>query len=172
METRWQDLLFVSRELDESGARIHEADGKESAMLLERVAAIAAEFPVLNVSNLHEFRKRLKQIRYLAEFHRGDPACQRIATQLKKAQTAIGDWHDWEALANVTRRKKRVKDVELADMLDSIGSEACQSAIEVSQGMLKRMAELESQDRAALHPLRKATVRSENVLPESAKKLA
>ena len=69
--------------------------------LLRGFDTVRAEFPTLDEANLHEFRKRIKMVRYLAEMHAALPILRvgQIATQIKKLQAAIGEWHDWQALA-------------------------------------------------------------------------
>ena len=46
--------------------------------------------------NLHAYRTRCKQIRYVAEMA-GNTAKQ-VVGPLKLVQDAIGDWHDWQTL--------------------------------------------------------------------------
>lgn len=172
IEMRRQGLMLISRDLEEwGGVRTHEVDGTASAGPAKKFAAIVAEFPVLDVSNLHDFRKRLKEIRYIRAIHPASPECQGIATQMKKAQTAIGDWHDWQVLARTAARERHA-DVELVDLLASIASEAARSAIAVSQVTLQRMANLDREQQAEFDVPRKAPVRSESALSLSARKLA
>ncbi|HXS76036.1 MAG TPA: CHAD domain-containing protein [Terracidiphilus sp.] len=169
-----QELLRIFRKLEEgNGVRSHEAHANQSAKLAKEFAGIAAEFPVLELSNLHEFRKALKKIRYVAEIDRADPACRTIATQMKKAQDAIGDWHDWELLALLIGRKRHGKDAALADLLGNLASEAAQSAIAVSQATIQHMANLKREQHGEFDHLCKAPVRSERAVPlKSASSLA
>jgi CHAD domain-containing protein len=100
-----------------------------------------AEFPVLDESNLHEFRKRIKTVRYLAELHAGsDRACARVATQMKKLQGAIGEWHDWQALAEETRRGHHSWSKSLAELLETITKEAFEAALETAYSVTARMS--------------------------------
>src|SRR5579871_792788 len=108
LEVAWHDLPLV------------EAKGI-AAELVGHFDQVRAEFPVLEESNLHDFRKRIKTVRYLAEIHaRADRECARIATQMKKLQGAIGEWHDWQALAGECRRGNHGWSKPLAELLDSI----------------------------------------------------
>ncbi|HEV2323432.1 MAG TPA: CHAD domain-containing protein [Terracidiphilus sp.] len=75
------------------------AEAAVSDKIQAQIAAAAARFPALDSENLHEFRKRVKKIRYLAEaFAPVDPAAARQAALLKRMTGAIGEWHDWQAL--------------------------------------------------------------------------
>jgi CHAD domain-containing protein len=64
-------------------------------------AKLASELPRLDAGNLHEYRKRLKQARYLVEISAtGDPLAKRLAAAFKRIHNAAGEWHDWQELAN------------------------------------------------------------------------
>jgi CHAD domain-containing protein len=49
-------------------------------------------------ANLHEYRKRTKEARYLAELQQDSVTAQRLAQRLQKIQNLIGAWRDWELL--------------------------------------------------------------------------
>lgn len=67
---------------------------------LEIFARLTSELPSLNVANLHEYRKRIKQPLYLAELSAAaDPVAERLTAAFRKIQNAAGEWHDWQALA-------------------------------------------------------------------------
>ena len=68
-------------------------------------AGLGGEFPDLDESNLHAYRKRLKQALYLAEISSAaDPTARRLAAALRKIRDASGEWHDWHALAEEAGR--------------------------------------------------------------------
>jgi CHAD domain-containing protein len=101
---------------------------------------VQAEFAVLDEANLHEFRKRIKTVRYLAEMHAGeDRKCARLATQMKKLQGAIGEWHDWQALAVETRKVQRAWGKPLAELLESISKETFEVALETARSVTERI---------------------------------
>jgi CHAD domain-containing protein len=116
----------------------------DAAGLAEELVAhfdrVRAEFPVLEEANLHEFRKRIKTVRYLAEMHAGaDRECARIATQMKKLQGAIGEWHDWQALAVETRHMQHAWSKPLAELLESVSKETFEAALETAHSVTARM---------------------------------
>jgi hypothetical protein len=97
--------------------------------LVERFRAVKADFLSFNEENLHEFRKRIKTVRYLAEIYASaDQACAQIATQMKKMQSAIGEWHDWQELG-LEARGHRGKSKELAELLDTLTAESFDVAL-------------------------------------------
>jgi CHAD domain-containing protein len=57
------------------------------------------ELPNLDAGNMHEYRKRLKQARYLAEISAAaDPLAKRLAAAFRRIHYAAGEWHDWQEL--------------------------------------------------------------------------
>jgi CHAD domain-containing protein len=97
--------------------------------------AIAA-FPNLDTDCLHDFRKRIKNVRYLAElFAKTDPQAAHLATALKAMQGAIGEWHDWQELAQLAARqlRKRHKGGVLTRLLETLSEESLQKALECCQ---------------------------------------
>lgn len=72
-----------------------------AAAALDRFARLAAAYPALNEGNLHQFRMACKRVRYLAEMSGETPAAERVATQLKRIQDAVGEWHDWLTLTEI-----------------------------------------------------------------------
>jgi CHAD domain-containing protein len=63
----------------------------------------AARMGELNEENLHEYRKRTKAARYVAEEQEG-PAALRFATKLRHVQDVIGTWHDWALLSELAEK--------------------------------------------------------------------
>lgn len=58
---------------------------------------------------LHQYRITGKRARYAAEFAVKSPEVDQFITQLKRAQDALGDWHDWFLLTQTAA--KRLGDV-------------------------------------------------------------
>lgn len=91
-------------------------DGKNRPLApLEEAKAQLAEMAkdfgsgqTLKPSRLHEARVTLKRIRYLAELAEESDEQKEFMRELKSAQDAIGDWHDWLELTE--RAEKRFSD--------------------------------------------------------------
>lgn len=65
----------------------------------ESLTAELVRWPALNSSNLHEFRLKVKELRYVLQvFPDSDPHFIRA---LGSAKDAIGQWHDWQQLARI-----------------------------------------------------------------------
>lgn len=106
--------------------------------IIRRFAAIARDFPTFNEENLHEFRKRIKMIRYLAEMHPSNKECDLIAAQMKKLQSVIGEWHDWQALAREIHHG-RSKNSVAAELLETIAAESLESAVATSTAITDKL---------------------------------
>ena len=172
IEKRQDDLLEASRDLEKSMGDRVDTDEDPAPRLLQEFSAIAAEFPAFDEGNLHEFRKRIKKIRYVAEIHQADSRCERIASQMKKAQGSIGEWHDWQVLARTAGRGKHTKANEAAELLNSLTEEAYEAAIAECRRVMHRMAALEQEQNLGVNELRKAPVRSEGTMDAVERKLA
>jgi CHAD domain-containing protein len=172
IEKRQDDLLLASQHLEKAtGERVDEGDVNRPSKLLGEFARIVVQFPAFDEDNLHEFRKQIKKVRYLAEIHSANPVCGSIAVQMKNAQTAIGEWHDWQVLARTAERGKHAKHGEAAELLNSLTVEAYDAAIATCDGVLRNMADLQKSQDAALKDVRKP-VRADSSSSESDRKLA
>ena len=149
MAKRQEKLESATEDLEQSGREHVDFDEGRAAKLLKEFAGIVAEFPSFDEGNLHEFRKRIKKIRYVAEIHQADPRCGQIAAQMKKAQGSIGEWHDWQVLARTAGQGKHAKDAEAAELLGSLTAEAYESAVATCDGVLRRMGEMQQEDSGA-----------------------
>jgi CHAD domain-containing protein len=140
IEKRGTDLVAASEEVE---AALPEYVGGEGKGMAQEIAArfreMSGEFSHLDAENLHEFRKGIRTVRYLAEAHAaGDAMCAQIAAQMKKMQAAIGEWHDWEALAREVR-DRGAKDAALGELLDTVTAESYEAAIAVVDGIRSRL---------------------------------
>lgn len=120
-----------ARELEGVSAAVHGRAGDHeitSSTIRDRFFEIAKDFPAFNEENLHEFRKRIKMVRYLAEMHESDSKCAQIAAQVRKLQSAIGEWHDWQALAREVRHG-RSKSADAGELLETVAAESLESAL-------------------------------------------
>jgi len=141
IEKRGGHLVVASEELD--GALSEYVFGDEPGIAQEleaRFAAVRAEFSTFSEENLHEFRKRIKMVRYLAEIHAdADRACAHIALQMKKVQSAIGEWHDWQELGRETLHGRHAKNKSLAELLHTVTTESFEAALSSVNTVSARM---------------------------------
>jgi CHAD domain-containing protein len=60
-----------------------------------------SEWPQLNAENIHEFRLKVKALRYILQL--SADANPGLADALGNVQRRIGDWHDWHQLQEIAR---------------------------------------------------------------------
>jgi CHAD domain-containing protein len=141
--------------------------------IIEQFAAIVAEFPSLNEDNLHTFRKSIKTVRYVADiFAASDPEARRHAAQLKKMQSAIGEWHDWQDLAKEQRHAHKKHD-ELAELLEALTAESLDKALEICERVTAQLLNPRGRD-AAVYPqegAQKRPIRSEDAATAAANEM-
>jgi CHAD domain-containing protein len=56
----------------------------------------------LTKNNLHPYRLRVKELRYMLQMEK-DPADRELIETLGKVKDAIGEWHDWQQLVEIAR---------------------------------------------------------------------
>jgi CHAD domain-containing protein len=78
----------------------HSHDGVHTAAL--EVLRELGEWPPLHLDNIHEFRLKVKELRYLLQLlAEADPA---LVDALADVQRRIGDWHDWHQLGEIAHK--------------------------------------------------------------------
>jgi CHAD domain-containing protein len=60
-----------------------------------------SEWPALDASNIHEFRLKVKQLRYILQLFAD--ADSDFVGALGDVQRRVGDWHDWHQLEEIAR---------------------------------------------------------------------
>jgi CHAD domain-containing protein len=167
IEKRGRNLVRASEAV--VGSLSDNVLGAEPAMageLVSRFRAVMTEFSTFDEENLHDFRKRIKTVRYLAELYAGaDRACAQVAQQMKKMQSAIGEWHDWQELEREASQGRSAKNKPLGGLLNSVTAEAFESALATVQNISLRIL---SESTNPAEPLRvydrKPPARSERIL--------
>jgi len=81
---------------------------EEAEAQLARMAEDFGLAQTMKPSRLHGARMALKRIRYMAELAEESAEQKELMRELKSAQDAIGDWHDWQELTE--RAEKRFSD--------------------------------------------------------------
>jgi len=75
-------------------------DAQLHAMAMRAVRDLG-EWPPLDAGNIHEFRLKVKELRYILQLH-AEPESE-LANALWRVQRRIGDWHDWHQLGEIAR---------------------------------------------------------------------
>jgi CHAD domain-containing protein len=112
---------------------------------LQQFADLAREHGPLNEERMHAYRLAGKRLRYIAEMAGKDPEAQRLVSEFKRMQDALGEWHDWFALtASAEHTFKDTMNSALISALRSVKRdkfrEAVQAVSEVKRNLLGRPA--------------------------------
>lgn len=110
------------------------------ARVLADFAALYERAEPLGASNLHAFRIASKRMRYRAESFAPHPLAAAIVAELKRAQDAIGGWHDWVTLAERARETLGDDATALHSALASRVGASLARAITVTKRAAKRLA--------------------------------
>lgn len=113
-----------------------------SGALREAITDLVQDAPTLGAETLHDFRKKAKTARYLAEIvERYDPAARRSVALLKRIQAAAGEWHDWEMLAERAEEiLKPGKKDELVPLLSVLAARSLESAVQETRSATVELA--------------------------------
>ena len=114
----------------------------ESRGWAELIAGLKDEARRLSAENLHDFRKRVKKVRYVVELSaKGDALAGRRVAALRRMQSAAGAWHDWQTLARQAARVLHGSDKkgELSELLQTLTEESLQHALDVCRRTTERL---------------------------------
>jgi CHAD domain-containing protein len=139
------DLQKFAEKMDEeasdrngNAAQGVESDGKPN-MTLESLLADLHRPAHLTRSNLHPYRLKVKELRYVLQFSE-DKRFQKFIDGLGEVKDAIGEWHDWEELVaiagEVVDQGSRSK---LVGQLKKIADEKLQHALGAANRLRKAM---------------------------------
>lgn len=103
------------------------------ALATARFLETSAAMPVLGAKNLHEFRKRSKMARYIAEINPRSLASARLAKKLNRIQDAIGTWHDWDVMEQEAARILDTKGKALRGQMGQMRKETYREALIVAR---------------------------------------
>jgi CHAD domain-containing protein len=143
----------LRRDLKRTLSRIEEvANGNpdlsaEIHELASGVAAVARDLSKklnqparLNRATLHPYRLQLKQLRYVLEMSSLRDRDSRFIDALKKAQTAIGEWHDWEALKEIAADVLEHNGCALLQQIEAAASSRFDNALSAANSVRDRSA--------------------------------
>lgn len=93
-----------------------------------------AAWQPLDADNLHEFRLKIKNLRYTLQLD--DAADTDLLVLLDDAQHRIGDWHDWQQLAEIAHEVLiREQDSPLVDQIDQTATKKFERAIAAANAL-------------------------------------
>lgn len=99
-------LSRLARITDDFSAE--QPDALQLEQVRQQISRLAEEYSsrlVLKPARLHELRIKLKQLRYQSELATKTVEQKELVEQLKSVQDCIGEWHDWEMLADSAEKQ-------------------------------------------------------------------
>lgn len=130
-----------------------------SSRLSDMLNSVLSAFPRLDAQSLHDFRKQLKSVRYLAEVAASGAAARELTAAVKSMQSAIGEWHDWEELASEAKRMFG-DEGDLTELLITLVEESLARALTLCKSTAHEILPATPADAPALPP-RKPVRRAE-----------
>lgn len=116
-----------------------------------------SQWPQLNRQNLHMFRLRIKELRYMLELS-NEPNEEWIAW-LGDVKDAIGEWHDWVGLLQIAKQVLDAgEDDGVLRRIENVSEEKFHAALTTSNQMRKRIFQPSKNGKGATMPaLRRAS---------------
>lgn len=136
LSARQRDFLHVMGQVH---SRTRRAPKDGALLALEDFVRVVDAMPILDAANLHDFRKKTKKARYVAESGGKGENAQTIAKALKRVQDAIGDWHDWQCLTEEAETVLKQDGSELAAWLRRHAEHSLQDALNITERMSGRL---------------------------------
>ena len=112
----------------------HNGDGRQDGSAEKavtaplRLAQELSQWPTLTENNLHSFRIKAKQLRYILQL--ADDRDQRFVDMLERVTDTIGDWHDWHTLSKLSSKiLKNSTDGEVMKDIQAMEQKALRRAL-------------------------------------------
>jgi CHAD domain-containing protein len=130
---------FLDNALKDGNAKTTgEKLSEEAAVLALRLTGELRRWPSLNRSNLHPFRLKVKELRYLLQMAEDQEKDSQFIQDLGEVKDAIGEWHDWEELTKTARHVIRHRACSLTNTIQSTTREKLERGLAVANQLRKR----------------------------------
>jgi len=93
--------LFIERNFEKHNSRTRTEWRVDATAVVLRIAGELRSWPRLSAKNLHAFRLKVKEMRYVLQFSGQDSV---LTEQLGEVKDQIGEWHDWTELHAIAKR--------------------------------------------------------------------
>ena len=117
-----QSMKLFKKKLQDDSAAVN---GEAVPQIL---IAELRSWPELNASNLHTFRIRIKELRYMLQLN--NEADAKLMERLDDVKNAIGEWHDWLQLSRIAGKVLDPDpDSRVLNQIERIGKEKLAAAL-------------------------------------------
>jgi CHAD domain-containing protein len=90
----------IEKTFDKAGAARQKEWPIDAAAAALRVSGELSKWPKLSVENLHPFRLKVKELRYMLQLSGRDGE---VTARLGEVKDQIGEWHDWTELQTIAK---------------------------------------------------------------------
>ena len=126
-----QAAKLIRKELENDSEML---SGEAAPQILMRELS---HWPELDAGNLHLFRIRIKELRYMLQLV--PQADGKLLDALGEVKDGIGDWHDWVELLKIALKVLNAKsDGEVLQRIDETGGEKLQRALAAANQLRER----------------------------------
>src|SRR5262249_7589657 len=139
---RWERSLSKSFQ---KGNQQKKHFSEEAAATALQLSSELRSWPALNRSNLHPFRLKVKELRYVLQLSGQDDA---FIETLGEVKDAIGEWHDWRELAGIADKVIDHAGCVLRKQIHSTVESKFNGAMSRAESMRKKNLGAKSQKRA------------------------
>lgn len=146
----------IRRRLKRTAAHLEEMleserTGRSEPLLVEETVALRVsgeliDPPVLNRGNLHPYRLKVKELRYLLEMGENE-GNKEFVQSLGEVKDAIGEWHDWEELIAIATEATDHPNCKLIQKFKRISQEKYDSGLAAANKMRAVYFQVSSRNR-------------------------
>jgi len=154
---------LIKKHVDKSSAKVRREWPVDAALTALRVSTELMKWPGLSTDNLHAFRLKVKELRYILQLSGQHNALNERSGEVKDQ---IGEWHDWIELGAIANDVlSNCKDCTLIARIQSIARQRFEIALKSAQSL--REVHLEEQGSRDVGSRKKGSIK-EAVLKASA----
>jgi CHAD domain-containing protein len=124
----------------------------ETAALALQLEAELRDWPPLNRENLHPFRLKVKELRYVLEM--GTKAGKKFVSELGEVKDAVGEWHDWEELVGIAAEVIQHKGCGLLVRIRSTSEQKFEHALAMASRLRRTRLGAQTKRRKDKSPLK------------------
>jgi len=108
-----------------------------SGSTADALIAELSRWPTLTALSIHEFRLKVKELRYILQVYLD--ADQKFIEALGNVKEEIGEWHDWQQLAEIAHEVLDANgDRQLREQIENAGKLKLTRALAVSNSLRRR----------------------------------
>jgi len=125
--------------------RVHDksADSVGFSVTPQILVTELCHWPALNLDNLHPFRIRVKELRYMLQL--SNHADRRWIRRLGEAKNVIGEWHDWTKLLKIaTKVLDPQSGLDTLKQIETIAQKKANLALTIAGEIRKKCVRLAS----------------------------